>query len=193
LINAADKAPGDLMKRVGVSYAGWFNRTYDHVGHVFQDRFLSLPVETDEYLLTVVRYIWNNPVEAKLVANPTDYRWNSCWSGGTPAQLVDDDELDAMMPRLSRHELVKPISRISFDRTGRGGRAPRHAAHEVAGLLRLHGVDEAWCFNRLEPQTQRRIIRELRMRSVAYHMIAAATGLSYSTVRRLSIGAAVDS
>jgi len=45
----------ELMHRLQTSYAGYFNRVYGHVGAVFEGRFKSEPVETDEYLMTVVR------------------------------------------------------------------------------------------------------------------------------------------
>ena len=64
------------MKRLGVSYAMRFNLKTGHVGHVFQDRFSSEPVESDEYLLTVVRYIHNNPEKAGICARDK-YAWSS--------------------------------------------------------------------------------------------------------------------
>lgn len=67
-----------VMKRIGTSYAWWYNRKYDRVGHVFQNRFQSEVVETEAYLLGVLRYIHNNPVKAKLAATPEEYKWSSC-------------------------------------------------------------------------------------------------------------------
>jgi len=67
-----------FMKRLGVTYAGWYNRKYDKVGHVFQDRFKSECVEDDAYLLTVIRYIHHNPVKALVVSRPEKYQWSSC-------------------------------------------------------------------------------------------------------------------
>ena len=67
-----------IMQRIGTSYAWWYNQKYDRVGHVFQNRFQSETVETEAYLLGVLRYIHNNPVKAKLVARPEEYRWSSC-------------------------------------------------------------------------------------------------------------------
>lgn len=64
------------MKRLGVSYAMRFNLKTGHVGHVFQDRFSSEPVESDEYFLTVVRYIHNNPEKAGMCARD-EYVWSS--------------------------------------------------------------------------------------------------------------------
>lgn len=66
-----------IMSGIGTSYAWWYNRRYDRSGHVFQGRFGSECVEDDRYLLAVVRYIHNNPVKAKIVLSPEQYRWSS--------------------------------------------------------------------------------------------------------------------
>ena len=42
-----------LMKKIGVSYSGYFNKKYDRVGHLFQDRYRSEPVEDEKYLLDI--------------------------------------------------------------------------------------------------------------------------------------------
>lgn len=65
------------LKRIGVSYAYYFNKKYDRVGHVFQDRFRSEPIQDDSYLLAAARYIHNNPVKAGIVNKPIDYLWSS--------------------------------------------------------------------------------------------------------------------
>ncbi|MBQ5759363.1 MAG: transposase, partial [Schwartzia sp.] len=53
-----------FMKQMGVSYALYYNRKYERVGHLFQDRYKSEVVDREEYLLTAYRYILNNPVKA---------------------------------------------------------------------------------------------------------------------------------
>jgi len=65
------------MKRIGVSYAYYFNKKYRRVGHLFQDRYRSEAVEKETYLLAAVRYIHNNPVIAGLVKRAGDYPWSS--------------------------------------------------------------------------------------------------------------------
>jgi len=51
-------------------------------GHVYQGRFKSFPVETNEYLLAVCRYVERNPVRAGLVTRAEHWRWSSAGSGG---------------------------------------------------------------------------------------------------------------
>lgn len=65
-----------IMHSIGTGYARYFNSKYDHVGYVFQDRFLSEPIESERYLLACVRYIHNNPVKAK-ISTRGDYQWSS--------------------------------------------------------------------------------------------------------------------
>jgi REP element-mobilizing transposase RayT len=67
----------NIMKRINTSYATYYNRKYNRVGHVFQDRFKSEPVEDERYLLQVIRYVHNNPVKAEIVAEPENYPWSS--------------------------------------------------------------------------------------------------------------------
>ena len=76
-----------LMRRLGSGYAIYFNLAHGRSGHLFQDRFRSEPVDTDAYLMTVVRYIHQNPVKARMTASCV-YPWssyNEYASGNPPA------------------------------------------------------------------------------------------------------------
>jgi putative transposase len=46
-------------------------------GHLYQGRFKSFPVESDEHLYTVLRYVERNPVRANLVERAQEWRWSS--------------------------------------------------------------------------------------------------------------------
>ena len=65
-----------LMKKLGVNYAGYFNKKYERTGHLFQDRYKSEPVEDEAYLLTVFRYILRNPEKAG-ICRASEYPWSS--------------------------------------------------------------------------------------------------------------------
>lgn len=65
------------MQRLNSEYAQSFNRRHGSVGHLFQDRFFSVIVETDSHAMDVVRYIAQNPVEAGLCRSPEDWLWSS--------------------------------------------------------------------------------------------------------------------
>src|SRR5262249_43357690 len=65
------------MHLLNTLYAEFFNFRYGRAGHVFQNRFHSIPVDVDSYLLVLSRYIHLNPVQAGLVSKPEQYAWSS--------------------------------------------------------------------------------------------------------------------
>ncbi|MCR5402399.1 MAG: transposase [Butyrivibrio sp.] len=77
-----------LMKKIGVSYSWYYNRKYERVGHLFQDRYKSEPVENDAYYLTAFRYILKNPQKAG-VCNASQYPWNSYRYYDNPLPFMD--------------------------------------------------------------------------------------------------------
>lgn len=70
-------AVSKVMQRVGQAYAQTFNLRHDRSGALWQGRFKSSLVETDRYLLNVIRYIEMNPVRAAMVKRAESYRWSS--------------------------------------------------------------------------------------------------------------------
>jgi len=58
---------GTSVKRITVGYVQWHNNKYGRTGHLFQNRYNSEVVETESYLVTVLRYIHQNPVKANIV------------------------------------------------------------------------------------------------------------------------------
>ena len=66
LIKEGTETLEQVFKRICGRFVYWYNIKYRRVGHLFQDRFKSEPVDSNEYLLTVVRYIHQNPIKAGL-------------------------------------------------------------------------------------------------------------------------------
>jgi putative transposase len=63
-------------------------------GHLYQGRFKSFPVQSDEHLLTVCRYVERNALRADLVGRAEDWRWSSLWV----RRAKDKAELLALAP-----------------------------------------------------------------------------------------------
>jgi len=72
-----DEEIGTSIKRITVGYVRWHNNKHERTGHLFQNRYMSESVETECYLLTVLRYIHQNPVKAGMVEKAEDYKWSS--------------------------------------------------------------------------------------------------------------------
>jgi len=78
------KGNGDLSKALqwlGTAHAVRYHRRKDTIGggHLYQGRYKSFLVQTDNHLLTVLKYIERNPVRAKLSARTEDWRWGSAY------------------------------------------------------------------------------------------------------------------
>ena len=65
-----------VMKRINMLYAIYFNKKYNFVGHLFQDRYCAELIETTPYDLEISRYIHLNPVRASIVERPDFYQWS---------------------------------------------------------------------------------------------------------------------
>jgi putative transposase len=62
---------------VGRRYVQYFNHAYQRSGTLWEGRYRATVVDSERYLLTVMRYIELNPVRAGMVAAPEDYAWSS--------------------------------------------------------------------------------------------------------------------
>jgi putative transposase len=59
------------------SYSRYFNKRYERKGPLWESRFQSLLVESDEQLLHLTRYLHLNPVTAGLVESPETWEYSS--------------------------------------------------------------------------------------------------------------------
>jgi hypothetical protein len=59
------------------THACRYQKLYRSTGHVWQGRFKVFPIQEDDHLLTVLRYIERNPLRAGLVPQAQDWRWSS--------------------------------------------------------------------------------------------------------------------
>jgi putative transposase len=81
---------GDLsvyMRWLLTAHVRRYHQHYHSSGHVYQGRFRSFPIQEDDHLLTVLRYIERNPVRAGLVERAQDWPWSSAAParGGEPS------------------------------------------------------------------------------------------------------------
>lgn len=71
-----EKNISKVMHSLLVSYAEYYNKKYERTGYVFQDRFYSEPITSDNHLKNVVRYIHLNPEKAG-IQKYNQYKWSS--------------------------------------------------------------------------------------------------------------------
>ena len=66
-----------LVISLGRRYVQYINRSYRRTGTLWDSRYKSSSVQAETYLLACQRYIELNPVRARMVESPADYRWSS--------------------------------------------------------------------------------------------------------------------
>lgn len=71
------ETPAMMLQSVGRRYVRYINQVYRRSGSLWEGRYKSTLIDSDRYLLTCSRYIELNPVRARMVDNPGDYRWSS--------------------------------------------------------------------------------------------------------------------
>ena len=78
LLIKVDQTPlSRIMLLIASPYARRMQARMETTGHFFERRYHAVLVDTDAYLITLLRYIHHNPVRAKLAATPDDYQWSS--------------------------------------------------------------------------------------------------------------------
>ena len=76
------RGDGDLsrwMQWLMTAHVRRYHRHYHSSGHVWQGRFKAFPIQQDAHLLTVLRYIEQNPLRAELVERAEGWPWSSLW------------------------------------------------------------------------------------------------------------------
>jgi putative transposase len=81
-----------FMQQLNGVYTQAYNRRHRKVGHLFQGRFKGILVDENAYLLEVCRYVDLNPVRARMVRDPGNWRWSS-YSAHT-GNAISPDWLD---------------------------------------------------------------------------------------------------
>ena len=77
LIHSSEEQLASFFQSLGTRFVRWYNTKYSRSGHLFQDRYYSIPVTGDQQYLSTLTYIHNNPVKSSLCRFPSEYRWSS--------------------------------------------------------------------------------------------------------------------
>ena len=132
------------MKGISLSYVQYYKKKYDHIGHFWQDRFKSILISRDRYLLACGSYVELNPVRAGLVKDPRDYQWSSyrAYAYGEKDSLVDEHSIyrelseDESDRRKKYREFVRGMLRSKDSMKGEMDRRAIYGSEVFAGKLR---------------------------------------------------------
>ncbi|MDD3365251.1 MAG: transposase [Syntrophomonas sp.] len=193
LVKESDTDISVFMKRHGVSYAYWYNCKYERHGHVFQDRFKSECVEDDAYLLTVIRYIHNNPVKAKIVNNPEQYQWSSCAIYYEAARKVNSVDTRLILGIFSVNEKLAIERFRNFMQEGNEDQCLGHDKNQQLGereayrlTVELLKGKPVSALQTMEPEIRNQIMSQLRYEyGLGLRQLSRITGLPLHIVRKI--------
>jgi hypothetical protein len=123
------------MHLLNGSYTSYFNRRHRRAGHLFQGRFKAHLIEAEGYYLEISRYIHLNPVRAKMVSLPEEYRWSSCRGYRRAAWTVDWATYDRVLAEFGRDGASARRSYMRFLGAGMQGRLKSPWAGALGGLI----------------------------------------------------------
>ena len=83
------------MQALGRRYVRYVNTIHGRTGTLWEGRYRAAPIDSEAHFLACCRYIELNPVRARMVGHPGDYRWSSyrAHAHGAGDALVSDHDL----------------------------------------------------------------------------------------------------
>lgn len=178
------KEPLELIfKRICGRFVYWYNIKYQRSGHLFQDRFKSEPVDNDAYLLSVIRYIHQNPVKAGISRKAEDYPYSSWREYLTEAWITDVSYVQTI---ISVEDLIdfhkqsgdekcldlsdKPTVRLTDEQAKKA-------------MKRLTGCENVADFQRMTAANREKAIQKLKNAHLSLRQISRLTGVSLMVIR----------
>jgi REP element-mobilizing transposase RayT len=177
------------MKRIGISYVYWYNKKYNRSGHLFQDRFKSEAVESDEYFLTVLKYIHYNPMKAGLTKNIDQYEWSSYKEYIYRKKIADVDFSLGIFSQ-KKENAVREFEKYMKENNVLdcldieiGKRVMDEEAIKI--VMRLAKVSTPFEIQSMEKSKRDEILKTIKeIKGISTRQIARITGLSQSVIAR---------
>lgn len=179
---------GLVMKRICTRFVYWYNLKYNRVGHLFQDRYKSEPVDDESYLLMATSYIHQNPLKAGL-SKSLEYEYSSynAYAKKEYSGLVDRDEIFKVMNQSAFLELQKELVKERFLDIEENTR-PRLTDEGVCLIMKKKfkcaGTAD---FQALPVAKRDKSIKILNASGASIRQISRLTGVSIGVVRRIIV------
>ena len=177
-----------VFRRIASKYVYWYNVKYERIGHLFQERFKSEPVEDEAYLLTVLRYIHRNPIKAGICKDAGDYEFSSyldyCGRSGVTdtgfvLEIMQADDLAAFTAQDSDDACLEMPDSLS-----------RRMTDEMAKELmkKASGCSSSAEIQALDPKERNKYLAHMLASGVSVRQASRLTGVSVGVVRRFTPG-----
>jgi putative transposase len=130
------------MRQLNGVYTQAYNKRHGRVGHVFQGRFKGILVQKDTHLLEVCRYVVLNPVRAKTIRHPRQWKWSSYSATAGMVEAHHCLTVDEILSHFSQRNAIAHGKYCEFVQAGIGSPSI-WAGLEAQSLLGVEGFGEA--------------------------------------------------
>ena len=171
-----------FMRKLCTTFAMRFNSTTGHTGPVFQNRYWSTPIITDEQLLETARYILQNPVKDGIA--PIDrYEWSSYAAYMGAPSFVDTTVLLEMLGGADGFASFMALPNTMSDPAPfRMGRISDSAARAI--MADVLGEDAVLTLKQSSKASRDESLRKLRDAGIGATQASRLTGIGRATVER---------
>ena len=173
------------IKRITIRFVYWYNSKYGRVGHLFQDRFKSEPIDDDKYLLSCIRYIHQNPVKSgKAKIDKYPYSSYNSYLYQLTDGLVDIDFLNDMIALSDFIEFCNIDEKSAFidiDEIVRKRITDEQAKQIIYKLAKCGSATE---FQQLEIKQKMSILNKLKQKGLGIRQISRLTGETYYSIQK---------
>jgi REP element-mobilizing transposase RayT len=192
LVRERDFNLSEIVKKIGVAYAYYFNKKYDRYGHLFQDRFKSEPVEDSAYFLTLLRYIHQNPIKAGITCRVEDYQWSSWreYLGRTvesPSGMCDVQHVFSRYDRTTLEELILLPLENDGGILDVDAEVGKYLSDEDLRrlLFEVYGIEHPLSLQNIEKKGRNEIIGYLKSEGRGIRQLSRLTGLSVGLIQKI--------
>ncbi len=189
LIKETKEELGEVFKRIGAKFVYWYNFKYSRTGHLFQGRFKSEVVENDPYLLTVLRYIHQNPQKSGLVKDIKNYPWSSYSEYMGQKNICNADYILNYFSE-NEKEALSEFIKFNYEYNNdlcldlkENTRVSDFEATEI--IKKITGFKSPSYIQNINNSERDKIIKKCKNKGLSIRQIQRLTGLSFGIIRKI--------
>lgn len=192
-LNIYDKedSMSKIIHKLCTNYGIYFNRKYERLGHIFQDRFKSIGIDTEEYLLNLTRYIHRNP-QKDGISKLNKYKWSSYNEYINNSKFITDIDFILDLFDGDRTKAIEKFEQYNklIDR--------KYSDAEYELESRLNDEDASYCIKRIlniknvleiqnyeKTEKSEMLYKISQIRGISSSQMERLLGMSKRTIQRL--------